>query len=380
MTSSSSPPSSCSDSDQMLTATGDMAAAFRMEVVKLGWFRDPYLCCFLDPTQGRRSFLTEEFVLLTNLYFQRMTAIRGQLERFLLSSSADRGERKQRVQILNLGCGFDTGFFQMHDWVEEQGLGVDIRWYDLDFPPTIRQKSFLISTHPLVFQKSLSDFNFEGDHSNLSQIITKHYSALPLDLRSIPDRFPCKSVDPSAITLALSDFVISYLDQQDVGKILSWITQTFQRSSCLIFEPLMLGEGDRFSASLQAKFCVSGFPLRIFATSDPPLHSIEAWIVMFQTCGFSMVTLASDLETHWHTHRRETVPIAELNLCHHIQAENTGFKSRLIISATFGLEEKAWFDINKIRDALSTQAQHHWVGLFSRRPKEDFEKKARQRV
>ncbi|KAM7277257.1 hypothetical protein ACFE04_019123 [Oxalis oulophora] len=89
-------------------ATNDDASASKLSCVKKGYIKDDYVHLFV-PRPVRRS------PIINRGYFARWAAFRTLLYQFLdCDRNVDEKDRS-RKQILSLGAGFDTMFFQLKD-------------------------------------------------------------------------------------------------------------------------------------------------------------------------------------------------------------------------------------------------------------------------
>eukprot|EP00126_Sphaerothecum_destruens_P010854 Sdes_comp20818_c0_seq1m17265 len=74
----------------------------KLSAVQLGYWRDEFLKEFAKGKPQRRS------PIMNRGYYIRVAAIRKCLESFIEKN------RSSPFQILNLGCGFDTTFWNLH--------------------------------------------------------------------------------------------------------------------------------------------------------------------------------------------------------------------------------------------------------------------------
>ena len=88
--------------DEQVQSTNDEAYVSKLSTSKYGYFDDPFLAEFVQlSAQRRRS------PLIHRGYYCRMAVVRRLLEQII------GGTQSAGLQILSLGAGFDTVFFQL---------------------------------------------------------------------------------------------------------------------------------------------------------------------------------------------------------------------------------------------------------------------------
>ncbi|XP_052733468.1 leucine carboxyl methyltransferase 1 homolog isoform X4 [Vigna angularis] len=122
-------------------ATNDDASASKLSCVKKGYMKDDYVHLFVRRPVRRSPIINRG-------YFARWAAIRKLLYQFLdIEKKAD-GDAPIKKQILSLGAGFDTTYFQLQD----EGKAPDL-YVEVDFKEVTSKKAALIETNSQLKNK-----------------------------------------------------------------------------------------------------------------------------------------------------------------------------------------------------------------------------------
>ncbi|CAN1849503.1 Leucine carboxyl methyltransferase 1 homolog [Linum perenne] len=114
-------------------ATNDDASASKLSCVKKGYIKDDYVHLFVRRPVRRSPIINRG-------YFARWAAFRKLLNQFLDCEIPGNG-KDQKKQILSLGAGFDTTYFQLQDEGKAPFLYVE-----LDFKEVTSKKAAIIET------------------------------------------------------------------------------------------------------------------------------------------------------------------------------------------------------------------------------------------
>lgn len=151
-------------------ATNDDASASKLSCVKKGYMKDDYVHLFVKK-QLRRA------PIINRGYFARWAALRKMLNQFLECEPNADGNGNIRKQILSLGAGFDTMFFQLQDEGKAPYLYVE-----LDFIEVTSKKAALIETYSQLRDKVGETASISSEKG---EVHSDHYKLLPVDLRNI---------------------------------------------------------------------------------------------------------------------------------------------------------------------------------------------------
>eukprot|EP00270_Netrium_digitus_P003426 TRINITY_DN13951_c0_g1_i2.p1 TRINITY_DN13951_c0_g1~~TRINITY_DN13951_c0_g1_i2.p1 ORF type:complete len:344 (+),score=69.09 TRINITY_DN13951_c0_g1_i2:36-1034(+) len=274
-------PSSLGSSDRSVQATNDDATVSKLSCVKAGYFGDPFVSYFVRRPVKRSPVINRG-------YYARWAAHQVLLQQFL-RPSADPTDRKKR-QIISLGAGFDTLFFQL----KEQGITVD-RYVEIDFQEVISKKSSIISATESLKKHLAEDTVF----TDKGEILSSSYCLLSADLRNtqlLETALVQKcAIDCSAATLVLAECVLIYMDSQSSRRVVQWLASSFPSSSFVIYE--QIHPHDAFGQQMIRNLESRGCPL--LGIFDTP--TLEAKKLRFTELGFKRAD-AVDMDDIYRKH------------------------------------------------------------------------------
>ncbi|CAM8987260.1 unnamed protein product [Rhodiola kirilowii] len=241
-------------------ATNDDASASKLSCVKKGYIKDDYVHLFVRRPVRRAPIINRG-------YFSRWAAFRKLLSQFLDAGKDIESGGSVKKQILSLGAGFDTTYFQLQD--EERAPYL---YVELDFKEVTSKKASLISACPQLRDKVGENATITPDEG---EVLSDHYKLIPIDLRDIPrlDEVIAKAnMDPSLPTFIIAECVLIYLDPDSSRKIVSWASRTFSTSIFFLYEQILPDDafGQQMIRNLESRGC--GL-LSLYAT--PTLHAKE---------------------------------------------------------------------------------------------------------
>lgn len=235
-------------------ATNDDASASKLSCVKKGYMRDDFIHFFVRRPVRRSPIINRG-------YFARFAALRKFLFRFL---SSDDDTRKQ---VLSLGAGFDTTYFQL----QEEGKAPYL-YVELDFKEVTCKKAALIEIHNELREKVGATASISRENG---EVIGDHYKLLPVDLRDIQglnNVITLANLDPSLPTFIIAECVLIYLDPESSCSIVGWAAKTFSTAVFFLYEQIHPDDafGEQMMRNLECRGC--GL-LGIYAT--PTLEAKE---------------------------------------------------------------------------------------------------------
>ncbi|GER27386.1 leucine carboxyl methyltransferase [Striga asiatica] len=239
-------------------ATNDDASASKLSCVKKGYMKDDYIHLFVKRPVRRSPIINRG-------YFARYAALRKLLYEFL--DCGENMDEKNKKQILSLGAGFDTTFFQLQDEGKAPYLYVE-----LDFKEVTSKKAALVWNSVQLRSKV-------GEAASISQekgeVLGDHYKLLPVDLRDIEkldDIILLASMDPSLPTFIIAECVLIYLDPGSSRDIVGWASRTFSTAIFFLYEQIHPDDafGQQMIMNLESRGCAL---LGIYDT--PTLHAKE---------------------------------------------------------------------------------------------------------
>ncbi|GAY41825.1 hypothetical protein CUMW_062390 [Citrus unshiu] len=228
-------------------ATNDDASASKLSCVKKGYMKDDYIHLFVRRPVRRSPIINRG-------YFARWAALRRLLYQFLDCGSDGDKKCHTKKQILSLGAGFDTTYFQL----QAEGKAPHL-YVELDFIEVTSKKAALIETHGELKDKV-------GVTASISQakgeVLGDNYKLLPVDLRDIQmlnEVINLANMDPSLPTFIIAECVLIYLDPDSSRAIVGWASKTFSTAVFFLYEQVLcLLSPKIFICSLQFQCLCSG--------------------------------------------------------------------------------------------------------------------------
>lgn len=193
-------------------------------------------------------------------YFARWAAIRKLLYQFLNSESKMNENGQATKQILSLGAGFDTTYFQLQDEEKAPYLYVE-----LDFKEVTSKKAALIENCSQLRDKVGATALISREKG---EVLSDHYKLLPVDLRDVQkldDVIALAGIDPSLPTFIIAECVLIYLDPDSTHAIVGWASKTFSTATFVLYEQICPDDafGQQMIRNLESRGCAL---LGIYAT------------------------------------------------------------------------------------------------------------------
>ncbi|KAI0500265.1 hypothetical protein KFK09_018475 [Dendrobium nobile] len=200
--------------------------------VKKGYMKDEYVHFFVRRPVRRSPIINRG-------YFARWAVLRKLLLQFLEPKDDSSERNLTKKQILSLGAGFDTTYFQL----VEEGIAPHL-YVELDFKEVTSKKAALIDHHNQLKDKVGSEACIcKGNKVLLSQIFI--YCCLP--------------------TFIIAECVLIYLDPDSTCSIVRWASKTF--STAIFFAYEQIHPDDAFGEQMMKNLESRGCPLLgIYAT------------------------------------------------------------------------------------------------------------------
>ncbi|KAK9015273.1 hypothetical protein V6N11_006388 [Hibiscus sabdariffa] len=208
-------------------ATNDDASASKLSCVKKGYMKDDYIHLFVRRPVRRSPMINRG-------YFARWAALRKLLYQFLDCDGSNSEKGSTKKQILSLGAGFDTTYFQLQDEGKAPYLYVE-----LDFKEVTSKKASLIESCSQLRDKIGATTSISRENG---EVLSDHYKLLPVDLRNIPkldDVILLANMDPSLPTFIIAECVLIYLDPDSSRSIVGWAAKTFSTAIFFLYEQVL---------------------------------------------------------------------------------------------------------------------------------------------
>lgn len=247
--------------DEAIRSTDDDAATSRASCARLGYLNDPFASLFV---RSASSETVTRPPLINIGTFLRTWSIDRIVSSFLdARSSPNTGtdtDRFEPKQILSLGAGTDTRFFRL--WNERQAPRHLVRYVEVDFAETIKKKIEVITSNAPLREGLQQPISIGSSNTVYLFILNLHhqtdserptlksqvYNLVPGDLRTFvstiaPSLFTPSSAEGEPLlrsdipTLVIAECVLIYLPGDVSKNLLEWMTNTFQRLTCVLYEP-----------------------------------------------------------------------------------------------------------------------------------------------
>uniref|UniRef100_A0A804PT76 Leucine carboxyl methyltransferase 1 homolog n=1 Tax=Zea mays TaxID=4577 RepID=A0A804PT76_MAIZE len=156
---------------------------------------------------------TRRAPIINRGYYARWSVLRTLLHQFLNAGKNSNNDKPK--QILSLGAGFDTTFFQLQD----EGMAPHC-YVELDFKEVTSKKAAIINHYSEMKEKLGSEASISIEKG---EVISTHYKLFSADIRDIPKLdsvIRMAEMDPSLPTFIIAECVLIYLDPTATGAII----------------------------------------------------------------------------------------------------------------------------------------------------------------
>lgn len=182
----------------------------------------------------------------------------------------------QTAQVVALGAGFDTTWFQL---TKDGGGTARYRCLEVDFKEVTKRKASIISKEEslkglLLQQPAAVADGAAGDSGQASssnsfpisisveaaEVLSSHYCLLPVDLRDT--RALAAAVERAGFstrnpTYVLSECVLVYMEPQQTAAVVRWAGSTFSNAVMAVYEQIKPDDpfGRQMVSNLEARGC-----------------------------------------------------------------------------------------------------------------------------
>ena len=250
-----------------LALTADHAARGKHAAVSEGYWSDAFVGCF-----SRGGFDASPGPLINRGQYARVAAIASAIEQFLSATAG------QAAQIVSLGAGFDTCFWQL------QAAGAAPRLYvELDQDDVVRAKCSQIAAKPML-HRALAPEGAACVTPNGISSGSSGYRLLPVDLNDVAQLERALSQagwTPSQPTLVIAECVLVYMVPEASRAIVDFFGKACARAVLVAYE--MVGPDDPFGRTMLQNLRRRGCPL--LGLSAVP--TVQAQQERCLSCGWS---------------------------------------------------------------------------------------------
>mmetsp|Transcript_15107 Transcript_15107/g.20848 ORF Transcript_15107/g.20848 Transcript_15107/m.20848 type:complete len:341 (-) Transcript_15107:134-1156(-) len=278
------------DGDDTVRWTNDDATVSKMSCADLNYLNDIFVKHFVKRRQKKPP-------LINRGYFSRVHAFHSLMKQFM------RAFKDKPTQIISLGCGFDTTYFQFKD----QNCA-PTRYIEVDFPEVTSKKSAVIERTPEL--RGLLDPKEEGQPIFKSGgVVSLGYSLVPGDLRNLAEMekaLHTAGFDPKVPTLILAECVLVYLEASASAALLRYCSQLCDGPAAFVLYE-QINPDDAFGRQM----CKNLENRGIFLPGLPAYPNLDAQKSRFLSAGWKKVE-AADMHTIHHK-RLDPVEIQRIN-------------------------------------------------------------------
>lgn len=183
-------------------------------------------------------------------YYARHTIIKTQLLNFINLHKA----RNVKPQVLVLGCGFDTLYFQLK---KERLVDSSVHYVECDFEDVVEAKG-------QILEQKISDTLYKDLSSPMDGFPSSgSFRLVGADLRDT-GQLHSGLIQAGVIwekpTFILAECVLVYMDTKESLRLLKWLSSMFSEASMLIYE--QVNPHDPFGRQMMANLDARGCPLK----------------------------------------------------------------------------------------------------------------------
>lgn len=275
-----------SSSDEAIQLTNNDASTFKAYAVSKGYWNDPYISYFSSSSSASKQGIPVEHKPpeMSRGYFARVNAIRSVIHRFLENNDPN------MCQIVNLGAGYDTLFF---DLLEKKRL--PRKYVEIDFQRIVMSKIRIIKSKRALTELTLKNIKQDEQKSSnesdgfkipapmgppssmgpplslpavpsnqlskfTSELHTLNYDLISVDLRNINElekKLTECYLDRTLPTLFIAECVLIYMNSTHSNSLLKYLSQNYEKCCFLNYEQCNLNDrfGEIMLSNMQARAC-----------------------------------------------------------------------------------------------------------------------------
>jgi [phosphatase 2A protein]-leucine-carboxy methyltransferase len=226
--------------DEVVQSTNDDATNCKRSAVAMGYWNDPYL-----PFVARNPDRKPPEIHLG--YYARVKGIQYLIEKFFEACDT-------KVQIINLGAGFDTLFWRLRD--ESRPLK---NFIEVDFSGVTSRKCYYIKRHQeLVSQVTDPEGEIKLSKTDLHGTDYHLVAADLSNLTNLEQKLIESEVDFSCPTLVLAECVLVYVNSSKTEAMAKWLADRFHAITFINYEQLNMTDrfGDVMMENLLSRGCL----------------------------------------------------------------------------------------------------------------------------
>ena len=228
----------------LVEGTNDFSIVSKLSASSLGYFCDDFLEEMVDKRKRRAP-------LINWGYYLRYKSIECTFEKAV--NNLCNGGR--RFQILSIGAGFDTTFFNVN---QKFGSHDDYHFFEIDLPSNVQRKTNLIKRSEKC-RKYLKRPQFQENGG----IISDNFTLFACDLanqKELQIKLEQFQFDFTAPTVILSECVITYMEENDSSSLIVFLANVLENAAFFVYEQIR--PDDAFGKFMVRHFNKIGSPIK----------------------------------------------------------------------------------------------------------------------
>ena len=256
----------------LVEGTNDYSIVSKLSAASAGYFQDDFLDQFVERKRKRAS-------LINWGYYLRFKSLECSFEQLIKELS----EKDEQFQILSVGAGFDTTFFNV---ATKYGAKDNFKFYEIDLPSNVARKTKLIEKSGKCRQL------LKNPQFSESGIISETFKLFACDLANqdeLQKKLENVKFDFIKPTVILSECVITYMEERDSTNLIKFLATHLHHAAFFVYEQIR--PSDAFGKFMVAHFQKIGSPIKgIHKYFNCREHELRYLDCGWETC--SSITLA----------------------------------------------------------------------------------------
>eukprot|EP00090_Calanus_glacialis_P015692 TRINITY_DN24733_c0_g1_i1.p1 TRINITY_DN24733_c0_g1~~TRINITY_DN24733_c0_g1_i1.p1 ORF type:complete len:629 (-),score=193.20 TRINITY_DN24733_c0_g1_i1:23-1909(-) len=204
--------------------TNDYSIVSKLSAASAGYFKDDFLVEFVEKQRRRAS-------LVNWGYYLRFKSLEATFEKFVKHLC---DKKDEKFQILSVGAGFDTTFFNVSQY------GNNFKFFEVDLPSNVKRKTCLIENSEKCC-KVLQNPKFSSDG-----IVSENFTLFACDLANqveFKQKLSNLGFDFQLPTVILSECVITYMDEKDSTNLIKFLGSNLKHAAFCVYEQIRPHDG-----------------------------------------------------------------------------------------------------------------------------------------
>jgi len=229
-------------SDDGVIGTNDDAASCKRYAVEKGYWHDPFISQLVQKNSSSRKAPE-----ISRGYYARVTGIKILVENFLRVTSGN-------CQIVNLGAGFDTLFWRLHEGNIAPKCFVEVDYEQVTTRKCHQIKSKSVLLNALSAEDSEIVMNKSEIHSGCYHLVSANLT----NVGTLEAKLTSCGLDKSLPTLFIAECVLVYNETEITNKIIKYIADSFPTTFFVNYEQVNMtdGFGEVMMQNLKARDCL----------------------------------------------------------------------------------------------------------------------------